>query len=84
MCQNAERLARLTKLRGSEDQISEADLKKTDAVYNSSVKEWRKRKRWAHDMMDMIMESYPKKKKVLMEEIGVEDDETAKIDLKDF
>ena len=82
--QNAERLARLAKLRGAEDQVSEADMKRTEALYANSVKEWRKRKRWANDMVDSIMEGYPKKRKVLLEEIGVEDDEAAKLDIKEF
>ncbi len=81
---NGERLARLAKLRGAEDQVSEADMRKTEAAYAAAVKEWRRRKRWAADMVDMIMESYPKKKKVLLEEIGVEDDEAAGVNAAEF
>lgn len=39
------------------------------------VKEWRKRKRLANDMIDAILEGYPKGKKALLEETGVETDE---------
>ncbi|XP_071811558.1 homologous-pairing protein 2 homolog isoform X1 [Apostichopus japonicus] len=39
------------------------------------VKEWRKRKRLATDILDAILEGYPKKKKDLMEEVGIETDE---------
>lgn len=39
------------------------------------VKAWRKRKRMANDILEAILEGYPKKKKDLLEEIGVETDE---------
>jgi len=45
------------------------------------VTEWRKRKRMATNMVDMILESYPKPKKALLEEIGLETDEELKVSL---
>ncbi|CAG2101962.1 unnamed protein product [Medioppia subpectinata] len=45
------------------------------------VTDWRKRKRMATNMVDMILESYPKPKKAFIEEIGLETDEQLKVDL---
>ncbi|KAK2157018.1 hypothetical protein LSH36_200g01015 [Paralvinella palmiformis] len=42
---------------------------------SESVKVWRKRKRMTNDILDAILEGYPKKKKDLLEEIGIETDE---------
>ena len=49
-----------------------------DALYNGReryVKEWRKRKRITSDILNCILEGYPKTKKILLEEIGIETDE---------
>lgn len=49
-----------------------------DRIYKDNekfVKEWRKRKRLANDVIDAILEGYPKGKKALLEETGVETDE---------
>ncbi|XP_020349002.1 homologous-pairing protein 2 homolog [Oncorhynchus kisutch] len=43
------------------------------------VKEWKKRKRLAADMMSSILEGYPKTKKQFLEEVGVETDEDCKV-----
>ncbi|XP_022247124.1 homologous-pairing protein 2 homolog [Limulus polyphemus] len=43
------------------------------------VKEWRKRKRVANDVIEAILEGYPKGKKTLLEEIGIETDEDANV-----
>ncbi|XP_023995407.1 homologous-pairing protein 2 homolog isoform X2 [Salvelinus sp. IW2-2015] len=45
------------------------------------VKEWKKRKRLASDMMGSILEGYPKTKKQFLEEVGVETDEDCKVTL---
>ncbi|XP_060066340.1 homologous-pairing protein 2 homolog isoform X1 [Ylistrum balloti] len=53
-----------------------------DRIYNSRkvfVKEWRKRKRMANDILNAILEGYPKTKKQLYEDIGVETDEEYKV-----
>ncbi|CAG0922250.1 unnamed protein product [Notodromas monacha] len=43
--------------------------------------EWRKRKRMAMDMIDGVLEEYPKTKKALLEDIGVETDEMVGVSL---
>ena len=39
------------------------------------VTEWKKRKRLASQVIDLIMENYPKSKKMFLEEVGIETDE---------
>lgn len=53
-----------------------------DRIYKDNekfVKEWRKRKRLANDVIDAILEGYPKGKKALLEETGVETDEDVRV-----
>ena len=42
---------------------------------DKTVSEWRKRKRMCCDMLDAILEGYPKGKKALYEEVGIEVDD---------
>ncbi len=46
--------------------------------------EWKMRKRNATDILDAILETYPKSKRILFEEIGIVLDEEAKLDIKQF
>ncbi|XP_061185718.1 homologous-pairing protein 2 homolog [Saccostrea echinata] len=49
-----------------------------DRIYTARtkyVKEWRKRKRISNDILGAILEGYPKTKKQLYEEVGLETDE---------
>jgi 26S proteasome regulatory subunit (ATPase 3-interacting protein) len=60
------------------------DPKQNEKVKNERqklVNEWKKRKRMATSMIDMILEGYPKPKKVLVEDIGIETDEDLKVSL---
>ena len=52
--------------------------------YNANVGEWRKRKRYMKNIADAIMEGYPKTKKALYDDIGVETDEAAGVDIATF
>ena len=45
--------------------------------------EWRKRKRICMNIVDAILENYPKSKKVLFEEIGLETEEDLGIKIPD-
>jgi len=58
------------------------DPKENHRVKNERQKlvtEWRKRKRMATSVVDGILESYPKPKKALFEEMGLETDEELKV-----
>ena len=46
-----------------------------------SFKEWCKRKRSCMEVVNSILENYPKSKKILLEDIGVETDEDAGVSL---
>ncbi|GIY85759.1 homologous-pairing protein 2 homolog [Caerostris darwini] len=53
-----------------------------DGLYEArkkSCKEWTKRKCLANDMIDAILEGYPKDKKHLFEEVGIETDGELKV-----
>jgi len=54
-------------------------MKKVKSERQKLVNEWKKRKRMATSMIDMILEGYPKPKKALIEEIGIETDEDMKV-----
>ncbi|XP_064104604.1 LOW QUALITY PROTEIN: homologous-pairing protein 2 homolog [Macrobrachium nipponense] len=62
--------------------VSKEEKEKIEGESDNMNKMWRKRKRMAMDILDAILEGYPKPKKVLFEEIGVETDEEVGVALK--
>ena len=54
--------------------VSVNDIKKIQQLKEKNSSELRKRKRICVDMLDAIMEGYPKGKKALYDEIGIEPD----------
>ncbi|XP_019355609.2 homologous-pairing protein 2 homolog isoform X1 [Alligator mississippiensis] len=55
-----------------------------EKVYNERklyCKEWRRRKRMATELLDAILEGYPKSKKQFFEEVGIETDEDHNVTL---
>ena len=62
---------------GSRPVISKKEKENIEKSHEKAVKEWRKRKRMCADVMDAILEGYPKTKKVFLEEVGIETDEDA-------
>jgi len=72
--------ARLDGLRqqsAGRDAVSEEDVKRVKKEYEKAMGEYRKRKRMCTDVLDSILEEYPKRKKDLLDEIGIETDESA-------
>ncbi|CAG2245194.1 PSMC3IP [Mytilus edulis] len=71
------------KLRSLNSSISTEDAEKevnslNEDIYKMRekfVKEWRKRKRLTNDVLGAILEGYPKTKKQLYEDVGIETDE---------
>jgi 26S proteasome regulatory subunit, ATPase 3, interacting protein len=57
---------------GSQDPAEQKRVEKQFDKYSTA---YRKRKRMCTDMIDMIMESYPKTKKQLVADVGIETDE---------
>uniref|UniRef100_A0A1B6CCC1 Homologous-pairing protein 2 homolog n=1 Tax=Clastoptera arizonana TaxID=38151 RepID=A0A1B6CCC1_9HEMI len=70
---------KLSNLSQNQVPISPTEQKNVKAKHEKCVKEYRKRKRLCMDVINAIMEGYPKSKKVLMEEIGIETDEDVKM-----
>nr|XP_021207357.2 homologous-pairing protein 2 homolog [Bombyx mori] len=66
---------KLEALKSSTEVIS-ADEKKTILnEHEKQLKEYRKRKRICNDMLEAVLEGYPKPKKTLLEELCIETDE---------
>ncbi|KAH0627007.1 hypothetical protein JD844_002361, partial [Phrynosoma platyrhinos] len=62
----------------------ESPVARTGMVYNEKklyCKEWRRRKRMATELLDAILEGYPKSKKQFFEEVGIETDEDFNVTL---
>lgn len=74
--ENKELEKKLEKLSQNKVKVSSDDFKKAQNLKQKSASEWRKRKRICLDMVDAIMEGYPKGKKALLEEIGIDLEET--------
>ncbi|XP_066998730.2 homologous-pairing protein 2 homolog [Anabrus simplex] len=55
--------------------VSPQERERIKKEYEKNLKEWRKRKLLCMDIVNSILEGYPKSKKALLEEIGVETDE---------
>ncbi|XP_060758052.1 homologous-pairing protein 2 homolog [Neoarius graeffei] len=71
--------ARLHKIKTATNHITPEESEKVYKERSLYVKEWKKRKRLATDMMGAILEGYPKSKKEFLEEVGVETDEDHKV-----
>lgn len=56
--------------------LTKTQMEEVTKKWDFYVKTYRKRKRIANDILDQILESYPKSKKHLYEDIGIEDDES--------
>ncbi|KAJ8979465.1 hypothetical protein NQ317_002815 [Molorchus minor] len=54
----------------------------TEKGYERYLDQYRKRKRMCMDILDSILENYPKSKKHLFDEIGIETDEDAGFSVK--
>ncbi|KAK2717106.1 homologous-pairing protein 2 homolog [Artemia franciscana] len=66
---------KLKSLSETQIQIPEEEKRQIQTENESSVKAWRKRKRICMDIAESILENYPKPKRELLEEMGIETDE---------
>lgn len=66
---------RLSKLEGNTQVTSAEEKLAIQGAHTKTVTAWRKRKRMASDILDSILESWPKSKASLFEDIGVDSDE---------
>ncbi|TRY93216.1 hypothetical protein DNTS_014357 [Danionella cerebrum] len=70
---------RLQKIKSATNHVTPEEREKVYKEREIFVKEWRKRKRLASDMIGSILEGYPKSKKQFLEEAGIETDEDHKV-----
>ncbi|XP_056143436.1 homologous-pairing protein 2 homolog isoform X2 [Lampris incognitus] len=75
----AEYRARLDKIKSATNHVTPEEKEKVYKERTVYVKEWKKRKRLASDMINAILEGYPKSKKQFLEEAGVETDEDCNV-----
>ncbi|KAM9394069.1 homologous-pairing protein 2 homolog [Pholidichthys leucotaenia] len=71
--------ARLEKIKSASNHVTPEEKEKVYKERDVYVKEWKKRKRLASDMMSAILEGYPKSKREFLDEVGVETDEDCKV-----
>jgi len=69
------KLKSLTEGQKGQSVVSKKDKAEVERKHEASVKEWRKRKRMCGNVMDAILENYPKPKKAFIEDVGIETDE---------
>ena len=72
---NMELTSKINKIKSGRCLISKEERQKIKLHTGKMVTHWKKRKRMTTDMMDCILEGYPKTKKHLIEETGIETDE---------
>lgn len=76
---------RLDKLAaGQSNVVTKEDKARIERRHECAVKEWRARKRMCVGVLDAILESYPKSKKALYEEVGIDTDEEAGAKIPDI
>uniref|UniRef100_A0A8C9TNH7 PSMC3 interacting protein n=1 Tax=Scleropages formosus TaxID=113540 RepID=A0A8C9TNH7_SCLFO len=72
---------RLKGIKSADNHVTPEEKEKVYKERNAYLKEWKKRKRLASDMIDSILEGYPKSKKQFLEEVGIETDEDCKVNM---
>lgn len=72
---------RLKSIKGNSVKIDANEKKRVVEQHKSIVGQWRKRKRMTSDLMNAVLEGYPKTKKQFLDEVGIETDEDCKVTL---
>ncbi|XP_785677.3 homologous-pairing protein 2 homolog [Strongylocentrotus purpuratus] len=75
----AKKQSRVTQVKSAGSHVSVEQKKAIYENHQTNIKAWKKRKRMAMDILDAILEGYPKSKKQLVEEVGVETDEECNV-----
>lgn len=73
-CSELESRLRSIKSSGGK-QVTQTEKSRIQKLHANNVQHWKKRKRLASEMLDQILENYPKSKRELLDEIGIETDE---------
>eukprot|EP00794_Sanderia_malayensis_P003394 gene3394-3884_t len=72
---------RIKKIESASNSVTPVEKDKIYKDHKECDQHWRKRKRMAMDIINCILEGYPKSKKQLLEEVGVETDEEVGVSL---
>lgn len=70
---------RLERIKNATNHVTPEEKEKVYKERSQFVREWKKRKRLTNDIMDAVLEGYPKSKKQFSEEVGIETDEDCKV-----
>ncbi|KAK6470223.1 homologous-pairing protein 2-like protein isoform X1 [Huso huso] len=70
---------RLERIKNATNHVTPEEKEKVYKERSQFVREWKKRKRLTNDIMDAVLEGYPKSKKQFLEEVGIETDEDCKV-----
>jgi len=66
---------RIKNIKSATNHVTPEEKDKIYKEHKLFVQSWRKRKRMATDILNSILEGYPKPKKQLIEDVGIETDE---------
>jgi len=72
---------RLEKLQNNQVLITEEQKNEINKRYAEAVTHWKKRKRMCMNALDSILESWPKSKKDLFDQIGIDTDESCGVSI---
>lgn len=72
---------KLERIKSATNHVTPEEKEKVCSEQRLYCKEWRKRKRMATELLDAILEGYPKSKKQFFEEVGIETDEDHNVTL---
>lgn len=69
------RLSALVSAAGDSRVVSREERDRVTVKRDAAVNEWRRRKRMCEAVIDAVLESYPKSKRILVDDMGIELDE---------
>ena len=72
---------RLDKLENNQQVVSAEEKSQITLLHSTTVSLWKKRKRMATEVLDSILEGWPKSKQSLLDEVGVDTDESVGVKL---
>ncbi|KAM6295569.1 homologous-pairing protein 2 homolog [Aegotheles albertisi] len=72
---------RLERIKSATNHVTPEEKEKVCREQQLYRREWRRRKRMATELLDAILEGYPKSKKQFFEEVGIETDEDHNVTL---
>ena len=75
------RLSALVSAAGDSRVVSKEEKERVAMKRDAAVNEWRRRKRLCDAVIDAVLESYPKSKRILVDDMGVEIDEDVGVKL---